>query len=131
MKAYSVDLRRRIVTAVRRGMSKAEAARTFGVGPTSVKRYVARAQQGGSLEPGKAPGKQSKLTESSIKLLEKDLHTRPAASYDSRAELLYELLGIRVSRATICRTIRGMGYTRKKDRWVLVNETSSKEQPGE
>lgn len=55
------------------------------------------------------------------KLLEADPHERPAASYDSRAELLYELLGIRVSRATICRTIKRMGYTRKKDRWVLVN----------
>ena len=130
MKAYSVDLRRRIVTAVRRGMSKAQAARTFGVGPTSVKRYVARAEQGEPLEPGKAPGKKSKLTESGIKLLEADLHERPAASYDSRAELLYELLGIRVSRATICRTIKRMGYSRKKDRWVLVNGTSSEGLPG-
>jgi len=40
MKAYSVDLREKIVSAVRRGMSKAQAARTFGVNATSVKRYV-------------------------------------------------------------------------------------------
>jgi transposase len=131
MKAYSVDLRQRIIAAVRRGMSKAEAARTFGVGPTSVKRYVARAQQGEPLEPGKAPGKKSKLGDSGMKLLEADLHERPAASYDTRAELLHELLGIRVSRATICRTIKRMGYTRKKDQWVLVRETSSKEPLGE
>jgi len=130
MKAYSVDLRQRIVAAVRSGMSKAEAARTFGVGDTSVKRYVNLAEQGDSLEPGKAPGKQSKLQESGTRLLEADLHERPAASYDIRAELLHELLGIRVSRATICRTIKRMGYTRKKDQWVLVNGTSSKEPPG-
>ena len=112
-------------------MSKAEAARTYGVGATSVKRYVARAQQGESLEPGKAPGNQSKLGHSGMKLLEEDLQARPAATYQNRAELLHELLGIRVSRATICRTIRRMGYSRKKDRWVLLRETSSKEQPGE
>ena len=32
MKTYSVDLREKIVAAVRRGMSKAQAARTFGGG---------------------------------------------------------------------------------------------------
>ena len=35
MKAYSVDLREKIVAAVRRGMSKAQVALTFGVGDTS------------------------------------------------------------------------------------------------
>jgi transposase len=112
MKAYSVDLRHRIVAAVRNGMSKAQAARTFGVGDTSVKRYVNLVELGRSLEPSKAPGKQSKLGQSGMKILEDDLHARPAASYESRAELLCELLGIRVSRDTICRTIRRMGYTK-------------------
>lgn len=130
MKAYSVDLRQRIVATVRGGMSKAQAARTFGVGDTSVKRYVNLAERGDSLEPGKAPGKQSKLGHGGINLLEEDLHARPAASHDSRAELLHELVGIRVSRATICRTIRRMGYSRKKDRWVLLNKTSSEGPPG-
>ncbi len=57
MKAYSKDLRQKIVDALRRGMSKAEAARTFGVGISSVKRYSTKAQRGEPLEPGKAPGK--------------------------------------------------------------------------
>jgi transposase len=39
MNAYSEDLRRKIVEAVERGMPKAEAARAFGVGVSSVKRY--------------------------------------------------------------------------------------------
>ena len=36
-------------------MSKAQAARTFGVGATSVKRYVKLAEEGKPLTPGKAP----------------------------------------------------------------------------
>ena len=32
MRAYSVDLRRKVVEAVQRGMSKAQAAWAFGVG---------------------------------------------------------------------------------------------------
>ncbi|MBA2714831.1 MAG: helix-turn-helix domain-containing protein [Rubrobacteraceae bacterium] len=41
MKAHSKDLRRKIVEAVERGKPRAEAARTFGVGLSSVKRWVA------------------------------------------------------------------------------------------
>ena len=53
MRAYSLDLREKIVDAVLgRGMSKEEAARTFGVGISSVKRYVYKAQRGESLAPG-------------------------------------------------------------------------------
>ena len=125
MKAYSLDLREKIVLAVRRGMSKAHAARTFGVGATSVKRYVSLAEQGRSLEPGTAPGKQSKLGESGMRLLEEDLHERPTVTYENRARLLHRLLAIEVSKATICRAIRRLGYTRKKDQWVRVRETSS------
>jgi transposase len=62
MKAYSVDLREKIVAAVRRrGMSKAQAARTVGVGATTVKRYAKLAEEGKPLRPGKAPGKKGKL----------------------------------------------------------------------
>jgi transposase len=130
MKAYSVDLREKIVAAVRRGMSKAQAARIFGVGATSVKRYAKLKEEGKPLTPGKAPGKKGKLDENAMKLLREDLHARPAATYENRADLLYELIGIRVSKSTICRTVRGLGYTRKKDRWVLQKETNGSERLG-
>ncbi len=82
MRAYSVDLREKIVDAViQRGMSKEEAARTFGVGVSSVKRYVKKVEKGESLSPKKAPGKERKLNQSGMKLLEEDLHARPAVAY--------------------------------------------------
>jgi len=131
IKAYSLDLReKKIVAAVGRGMSKAQAPRTFGVGATSVKRYVKLREQGKPLAPAKAPGKKGKLDGKAIKLLEEDLHTRPALTYEERADLLCGLLGVRVSKATICRTVRRLGYTRKKDRWVLQKETNGSGQPG-
>jgi transposase len=54
MNAYSEDLRKKIVEAVERGMPKIEAARTFGVGISSVKRYIATYHQGRS-GPEEAP----------------------------------------------------------------------------
>jgi transposase len=54
MKAYSEDLRQKIVQAVRqRGMSKSQAARLFGISLSSVKRYIRLANQGESLAPRK------------------------------------------------------------------------------
>lgn len=41
MKAYSVDLRTKILEAGDKGMSKTEAARIFGVSRSAVKRYAA------------------------------------------------------------------------------------------
>jgi transposase len=92
MKAYSVDLTEKIISAVRCGMSKAQAARTFRVGAPSVKRYVKLKEEGKPLTPGKAPGKKAKLDGNAMKLLEEDLKTRPAITYERRADLLYELL---------------------------------------
>ena len=63
MKAYSEDLRMKIVSAIERGMPKAQAARTFGVGISTVKRYATKAQRGEPLKPGKAPGKRPKMDE--------------------------------------------------------------------
>jgi transposase len=55
MSGYSEDLTRRVVSAVEDGMSKAQAARTFSVSLSSVKRYVNKAERGESLAPKKSP----------------------------------------------------------------------------
>lgn len=50
MSGYSEDLRQRVVSAVEGGTSKAQAARTFSVSLSSVKRYVEKAQRGEPLD---------------------------------------------------------------------------------
>jgi transposase len=59
MKAYSEDLRRKVVEALERGLNKSEAALLFGVSLSSVKRYARLAREGLPLKPGKAPGRTS------------------------------------------------------------------------
>jgi transposase len=51
MKAYSEDLRRKIVDAVRRGASKRETASLFGASLSSVKRFTRMEREGDSLWP--------------------------------------------------------------------------------
>jgi transposase len=114
MSGYSVDLRRRIVSAVESGMSKAQAARTFSVSLSSVKRYVEKAEKGESLAPKKRPGSAPKLDEKARKLLEDDLQQRPYRTLQDRCEYIEVITGLSVSRSTVCRAIARIGPTRKK-----------------
>jgi transposase len=125
MNPYSEDLRKKIVEAVERGMPKIEAARTFGVGISSVKRYVATYREGRSLAPKKRPGSKPKLDESARKLLEANLKERPEATLPQRREFLRGVHGVEVSDSTVSRVLKRMGWSRKKDRWVRARGTSS------
>jgi transposase len=51
MRAYSMDLRERIVAAVDAGTTQGQAAERFGVSLRTVERYVARRRVTGSLAP--------------------------------------------------------------------------------
>jgi transposase len=99
MKAYSEDLRKRIVEAVERGMGKS--ARwpepSFSVSVSSIKRYVAMAHEGRSLTPKKPPGLRPKIDEQAKGLLQADLKERPAATLPHRREFLQRVAGVRVS----------------------------------
>jgi transposase len=86
MNAYSEDLRKKIIEALSRGMTKSEAARSFGVSRSSVKRYAKLAEEGRPLAPKKRPGSKPKMDESATELLEADAEKRPAATPSLRGE---------------------------------------------
>jgi transposase len=115
MSGYSVDLRERIVSAVEGdGMSKAQAARTFSVSLSSVKRYVNKAKRGESLDPKKRPGSTPKLDEKAMRLLASDLEERPYLILQERCDYIEAMTGLAVSRSTMCRAIARVGPSRKK-----------------
>jgi transposase len=130
MNGYSEDLRRRIVSAVEHGTSKSQAARTFDVSLSSVKRYVNKAGRGESLAPEKSWGSSPKLDEKATKLLEDDLTEHPFASLQDRCDYIEAVMGLGVSRSTMCRAIARIGSTRKKGDDLQRSATSSKELPG-
>jgi transposase len=131
MSGYSEDLRQRIVSAVEEGTSKAQAARTFSVSLSSVKRYVNKAERGESLAPKKRPGTAPKLDQKARRLLEDDLRERPYLTLQDRCEYIEFTTGLSVSRSTMCRAIARIGSTRKKGDESPRSLTSSREQPGE
>jgi transposase len=130
MNGYSEDLRRRIVSAVGRGMPKARAARTFDVSLSSVKRYVNKVNRGESLAPKKSPVSAPKLDEKAIKLLEEDLNERPYATLQERRDYIHAFTGLSASRSTVCRTIARIGQSRKKGDGSQRSARSVKEPSG-
>ncbi len=125
MRAYSVDLREKIVESVKKGVPKSETARRFGVDRATVKRYCRQLDERGTLEPRKAPGKAPKLDEKAMKLLLEDLEERPWATHAHKAQFLFAVLGVRVSEATVCRAVGRLSRSRKKDPEGQLSETSS------
>jgi transposase len=125
MNAYSEDLRKKIVQALRRGITKSEAARTFGVSRSSVKRYAKLAEEGRPLTPKKRPGSKPKMDERARRLLEADVQRHPAATLSERREFLHKAAGVGVSDSTVSRMLRRLGWSRKKGVWVRARETSS------
>ena len=125
MKAYSEDLRKKILQAVDRGMPKSEAAKTFGVSRSSVKRYAAARREGRPLAPRKHPGSKPKLDERARKLLEADVQERPATTLKDRCRFLEELVGVSVSESTLSRLLRKMGFSPRDGQWVRQRGTSS------
>jgi transposase len=125
MSGYSEDLRRKIVSAVGRGMSKSQAAFTFDVSLSSVKRYANKASRGESLAPKKSPGSPRKLDEKAEKRLEHDLAERPFASLQDRCDYMEAATGLSVSRSTMCHAVARLGSTLKKGDDLQRSATSS------
>ncbi len=131
MRAYSEDLRQKVVEAVeRRGTSKPEAARLFGISLSSVKRYTRLASQGESLTPRKGGGRPPIADETTRKLLEEDIRQRPSATIGERRQFLMSFAGKSLSEVTVRRLLKRMGYSRKKGMWGRWNETSGEGPPG-
>jgi transposase len=125
MRAYSEDLRKKIVAAIERGMSKAQAARLFDVSLSSVKRYSKTAREGGSLEPRKSPGRPRKADEKAQVLLEKDVQERPGATISQRRHFLEHITTTTLSDSTVRRLMKRLGFSQKNGAWGRWNETSS------
>jgi transposase len=132
MKAYSEDLRQKVVEAVeQRGISKSEAARLFGMSLSSVKRYTKLASQGEPLTPRKGGGRPPTIADDTTReLLEEDIRSRPSATIRERRRFLMSFASKSLSEVTLRRLLKRMGYSRKKGVWGRWNGTSGKEPLG-
>jgi transposase len=130
MRAYSTDLRERVVRAVATGRPVREAARLFGVSASAVKRYVVRQQETGSLERSPIPGCPRRIGKEHEAILRARLEEAPDATVLEHCAWWAEHQGQALSETTMWRAMRRLGWTHKKSRWQRVSATSRRGRPG-
>jgi transposase len=121
MKAYPIELRRRIVAAVDRGVgSLPQVAALFDVSINCVAGYLRLRQDTGSLQPRPNPGGRSPaIAEERYDELRDLLAQDP----DLTLEQIRERLHLDCSLAAICRTLKKLELTRKKKRCTRPNNS--------
>jgi transposase len=130
MKAYSSDLRQRILRAVDQGHRQAEIAAAFQVSVATIKRYLKLRRETGQVTikpiPGRPPTKRAALEAE----LPEQLATHRDVTLEEHCRIFQATHGQRVSRDTMRRATLRLGWTRKKNRWWPPNEVKQTEQPG-
>jgi transposase len=115
MKAYSLDLRTRVLDAIDGGMPRAKAVQVFQVSLGSIKRWLAQRRTTGSCAPKPRPGKTTTITPAQQPTLRFQLDQFPDATLDAHAERWNADHGTTLSSWTLGRAIRRLGWSRKKD----------------
>lgn len=131
MKAYSRDLRIRVMDAIDRGLPQAQVARLFRVSVRSIKRWRWRQRERGHLAESPRPGRTARKLAALRAGLLPQLEAHPDATLAELCEWWEETHGVRVSQATMSRVItRYFGWTRKKRLDERANATRRNAAPG-
>lgn len=116
MRAYSIDLRQRIVQAVEGGMSLTEAARVYRVGRSTVKRYISQHRSEGDLSPKVIPGRPPTFGPEQLEVLRAQIQEWPDASLAEHVRYWARTQHTLVSVSTMSRALRSVGWVRPKRR---------------
>jgi|GEM_PF-385958 len=130
MRAYSTDLKERLVRAVADGLPMREAARRFGVAVTTVKRAVVQPRETGSLARQPIPGCPRRIGPEQESSLRTRLEAASAATVLEHCAWWAEHQGQQLSEARMWRAIRRLGWTHKKRHWQPASATRRSAPPG-
>ena len=111
---HSMDLRQRIIGAVKAGASARQAARRFAISPASAIKLVARWRRTGSFAPGQVGGQKKRRLADHEDWLRDTIARTPDITL---AELQGQLAdrGVTISQPAIHTTLRALGYRYKKN----------------
>ncbi len=123
MKAYSIDLRKRIVDAYHAGEgSVREVATRFKVGFRTVQNYLNLERETGNVAPrphGGGPAR--KLDDVGVQQVRTLLEEKNDRTLDELTQQMAARHQVQVSRSTIHSAVARAGLTRKKRRYVPVS----------
>ena len=134
MKAYSNDLRRKIIAAYENNdYSQQQVADLFGISPATVRNLVRRKRETGSPDAmPHAGGRKPVLNEKAHAFLRQALEQDNDLTLDELRQRLHARHKQSVSRPTLCRLLQTLGLPRKKSRSTpqsVTRRVSSKPAP--
>jgi transposase len=117
MRAYSLDLRQKVVAAYERGEGSIdEIASFFSVGPTFVKKMLRLNHEGSDLSPlPHGGGHTPKLSDKHLQLLRAEIARNNDVTIEELRELLRKKVGVDVSQPTVSRVLARINLPRKKN----------------
>jgi transposase len=130
MRAYSTDLKERLVRAVAEGQPMREAARRFDVAVTTVKRAVVQQRATGSLVRKPIPGCPRRIGKDQEAILRARLEEEPDATVLEHCAWWADHQSQPLSEATMWRAIHRLGWTHKKSRWQPASAMRRRAPPG-
>jgi transposase len=114
MRAYSKDLRLRVLSAVDRGMPRKDVARVFGVSEPTIRRYLKLRRETGDVKPKPVPGPPARKGAALEAALPAQARTNPDLTLAEHCELFEDVHGVKVSTATMSRAFEKLGLPLKK-----------------
>jgi transposase len=124
MKAYSIDLRERIIKAVEAGkQSQAEVAETFGIGLRTVEAWWQRWRETQSVAALPHGGGPVRVLAESEEVIRTALKEQPDATLDELCAQVSDAQGLTANQSMMCRELRRLNLPRKKRRRTTANGT--------
>jgi transposase len=114
MDSYSLDLRERVIEAWQDGNRQGWIADTFAVSVSTVKEWIKRFQETGSLEPLARGREQPLIKDEQASAVQAMVDRLPDATLEEYCEAWAQATGQRVSQPTMCRALQRFDRPRKK-----------------
>jgi transposase len=115
MKAYSQDLREKVVYAIEQGKTRSEVVDTFHISLSTVKRYLCQKKQFGHIQPKKITGRPSVKGACLHTKILAQLEAHPDATLQEHCDLWKQESGMKGGIMTMSRAIYSVQCTRKKN----------------
>jgi transposase len=128
MKAYSVDLRQKIIDVYTKNhLSQRQLAQQFNVALSFIQKLVKQYRETGNIAPKKRTQQTpTKLTEEQLNILEELVKNNNDATLEELRHSLAERTGVLISRSTTDRMLHRLQWTLKKK-----HSTRQKREPKE
>lgn len=115
MKAYSQDLRERVIAAVEAGdQSYPAIAETFGVSESTLDKWLKRWRETGSVAASPFAGGRRRTLQTCVKVIRAEVHRQPDVTLEELCERVADQTAVTASPSMMSRELQLLALPRKK-----------------